>query len=144
MAVNLTEKSPDQLRLIDGVQLFTAQAGIKKAQHDDVTLMLLSPESTVAAVFTQNKFCAAPVRVAKRHLFNENGIRALIINTGNANAGTGASGEQHALQMCAAVAKSAGCLPEQVLPFSTGVILEPLPIQKIVDALLKIRQVDWG
>ncbi|CRZ19186.1 bifunctional glutamate N-acetyltransferase/amino-acid acetyltransferase ArgJ [Kingella kingae] len=144
MAVNLTEKSPDQLRLIDGVQLFTAQAGIKKAQHDDVTLMLLSPESTVAAVFTQNKFCAAPVRVAKRHLFNENGIRALIINTGNANAGTGASGEQHALQMCAAAAKSAGCLLEQVLPFSTGVILEPLPIQKIVDALLKIRQVDWG
>ncbi|CRZ21427.1 protein of unknown function [Kingella kingae] len=85
--------------------------------------MLLSPESTVAAVFTQNKFCAAPVRVAKRHLFNENGIRALIINTGNANAGTGASGEQHALQMCAAAAKSAGCLLEQVLPFSTGVIL---------------------
>lgn len=144
MAVNLTEKSPDQLLPIDGVQIYTAQAGIKKAAHDDVTLMVLSPESTVAAVFTQNRFCAAPVRVAKQHLFDEHGVRALIINTGNANAGTGASGEQHALQMCEAAAKSAGCLRQQVLPFSTGVILEPLPIQKIVDALPKMRPVDWG
>ena len=108
MAVNLIEKSPDQLHFIAGVQLFTAQAGIKKPQHDDVTLMLLSPESTVGAVFTQNKFCAAPVRVAKRHLFGGHGIRALVVNTGNANAGTGATGEQHALQMCEAAAKQAG------------------------------------
>ena len=105
MAVNLIEKSPDQLHFIAGVQLFTAQAGIKKPQHDDVTLILLSPESTVGAVFTQNKFCAAPVRVAKRHLFGGHGIRALVVNTGNANAGTGATGEQHALQMCEAAAR---------------------------------------
>ena len=144
MAVNLIEKSPDQLHFIAGVQLFTAQAGIKKPQHDDVTLMLLSPESTVGAVFTQNKFCAAPVRVAKRHLFGGHGIRALVVNTGNANAGTGATGEQHALQMCEAAAKQAGCKAEQVLPFSTGVILEPLPIQKIVAALPTARPVDWG
>ena len=144
MAVNLIEKSPDQLHFIAGVQLFTAQAGIKKPQHDDVTLMLLSPESTVGAVFTQNKFCAAPVRVAKRHLFGGHGIRALVVNTGNANAGTGAEGERHALQMCEAAAKQAGCKAEQVLPFSTGVILEPLPIQKIVAALPTARPVDWG
>ena len=144
MAVNLIEKSPDQLHFIAGVQLFTAQAGIKKPQHDDVTLMLLSPESTVGAVFTQNKFCAAPVRVAKRHLFGGHGIRALVVNTGNANAGTGATGEQHALQICEAAAKQAGCSAEQVLPFSTGVILEPLPIQKIVAALPTARPVDWG
>ena len=144
MAVNLIEKSPDQLHFIAGVQLFTAQAGIKKPQHDDVTLMLLSPESTVGAVFTQNKFCAAPVRVAKRHLFGGHGIRALVVNTGNANAGTGAEGERHALQMCEAAAKQAGCTAEQVLPFSTGVILEPLPIQKIVAALPTARPVDWG
>ncbi|WP_455038042.1 bifunctional glutamate N-acetyltransferase/amino-acid acetyltransferase ArgJ [Kingella denitrificans] len=144
MAVNLIEKSPDQLHFIAGVQLFTAQAGIKKPQHDDVTLMLLSPESTVGAVFTQNKFCAAPVRVARRHLFGGHGIRALVVNTGNANAGTGATGEQHALQMCEAAAKQAGCTAEQVLPFSTGVILEPLPIQKIVAALPTARPVDWG
>lgn len=143
MAVNLVEKTAQQLPAIDGVQLYTAQAGIKHAGRDDVTLMVLSPQSRVGAVFTQNRFCAAPVRVAAKHLAMGEDIRALIVNTGNANAGTGAEGQQHALRMCEAAAKAAGCAAEQVLPFSTGVILEPLPIGKIEAAVPNVRPADW-
>jgi len=83
MAVNLTEKTADQLLNIDGIQLFTARAGIKQTDRADLTLMVLSGGNTVGAVFTTNRFCAAPVHIAKSHLFDEDGVRAIIINTGN-------------------------------------------------------------
>lgn len=144
MAVNLTEKTADQLLNIDGIQLFTARAGIKQADRADLTLMVLSSGNTVGAVFTTNRFCAAPVHIAKSHLFDEDGVRAIIINTGNANAGTGAQGRIDAIETCAATAEQTGCKPSQVLPFSTGVILEPLPVYKIVAALPKMQPADWA
>ena len=144
MAVNLTEKTADQLLNIDGIQLFTARAGIKQTDRADLTLMVLSGGNTVGAVFTTNRFCAAPVHIAKSHLFDEDGVRAIIINTGNANAGTGAQGRIDAIETCAATAEQTGCKPSQVLPFSTGVILEPLPVGKIVAALAKMQPADWA
>ena len=144
MAVNLTEKTADQLLNIDGIQLFTARAGIKQTDRADLTLMVLSGGNTVGAVFTTNRFCAAPVHIAKSHLFDEDGVRAIIINTGNANAGTGAQGRIAAIETCAATAEQTGCKPSQVLPFSTGVILEPLPVGKIVAALPKMQPADWA
>ncbi|OFN30644.1 bifunctional glutamate N-acetyltransferase/amino-acid acetyltransferase ArgJ [Neisseria sp. CP9] len=144
MAVNLTEKTADQLLNIDGIQLFTACAGIKQADRADLTLMVLSGGNTVGAVFTTNRFCAAPVHIAKSHLFDEDGVRAIIINTGNANAGTGAQGRIDAIETCAATAEQTGCKPSQVLPFSTGVILEPLPVGKITAALPKMQPADWA
>ncbi len=144
MAVNLTEKTADQLLNIDGIQLFTARAGIKQTDRADLTLMVLSSGNTVGAVFTTNRFCAAPVHIAKSHLFDEDGVRAIIINTGNANAGTGAQGRIDAIETCAATAEQTGCKPSQVLPFSTGVILEPLPVGKIVAALPKMQPADWA
>lgn len=144
MAVNLTEKTADQLLNIDGIQLFTARAGIKQTDRADLTLMVLSGGNTVGAVFTTNRFCAAPVHIAKSHLFDEDGVRAIIINTGNANAGTGAQGRIDAIETCAATAEQTGCKPSQVLPFSTGVILEPLPVSKIVAALPKMQPADWA
>lgn len=143
MAVNLTEKTADQLLNIDGIQLFTARAGIKQTDRADLTLMVLSGGNTVGAVFTTNRFCAAPVHIAKSHLFDEDGVRAIIINTGNANAGTGAQGRIDAIETCAATAEQTGCKPSQVLPFSTGVILEPLPVGKITAALPKMQPADW-
>ena len=144
MAVNLTEKPADQLLNIDGIQLFTARAGIKQTDRADLTLMVLSGGNTVGAVFTTNRFCAAPVHIAKSHLFDEDGVRAIIINTGNANAGTGAQGRIDAIETCAATAEQTGCKPSQVLPFSTGVILEPLPVGKITAALPKMQPADWA
>ena len=144
MAVNLTEKTADQLLNIDGIQLFTARAGIKQTDRADLTLMVLSGGNTVGAVFTTNRFCAAPVHIAKSHLFDEDGVRAIIINTGNANAGTGAQGRIDAIETCAATAEQTGCKPSQVLPFSTGVILEPLPVSKIIAALPKMQPADWA
>lgn len=144
MAVNLTEKTADQLLNIDGIQLFTARAGIKQTDRADLTLMVLSGGNTVGAVFTTNRFCAAPVHIAKSHLFDEDGVRAIIINTGNANAGTGAQGRIDAIETCAASAEQTGCKPSQVLPFSTGVILEPLPVGKITAALPKMQPADWA
>ena len=144
MAVNLIEKTADQLLNIDGIQLFTARAGIKQTDRADLTLMVLSGSNTVGAVFTTNRFCAAPVHIAKSHLFDEDGVRAIIINTGNANAGTGAQGRIDAIETCAATAEQTGCKPSQVLPFSTGVILEPLPVGKITAALPKMQPADWA
>ena len=144
MAVNLIEKPADQLLNIDGIQLFTARAGIKQTDRADLTLMVLSGGNTVGAVFTTNRFCAAPVHIAKSHLFDEDGVRAIIINTGNANAGTGAQGRIDAIETCAATAEQTGCKPSQVLPFSTGVILEPLPVGKITAALPKMQPADWA
>ena len=144
MAVNLTEKTADQLLNIDGIQLFTARAGIKQTDRADLTLMVLAGGNTVGAVFTTNRFCAAPVHIAKSHLFDEDGVRAIIINTGNANAGTGAQGRIDAIETCAATAEQTGCKPSQVLPFSTGIILEPLPVGKITAALPKMQPADWA
>jgi len=144
MAVNYRETPAGQLQAIDGIRLFVGQAGIKKPQHDDLTLIQLSDGSTVGAVFTQNRFCAAPVRICKQHLFDADGVRALVINTGNANAGTGEEGRDRAMAVCEAAAEQAGCALTQVLPFSTGVILEPLPADKIIAALPKMRPADWA
>ena len=144
MAVRLTEKSPSELLSIDGVQVYVGQAGVKKADRDDLTLIVLNSQNTVGAVFTQNRFCAAPVYIAKSHLFDEDGVRALVINTGNANAGTGAQGRADAVEVCEAAARQVGCKPSQILPFSTGVILEPLPVQKIIGALPNVKPVHWS
>ncbi|MFN3751110.1 MAG: bifunctional glutamate N-acetyltransferase/amino-acid acetyltransferase ArgJ [Thiobacillus sp.] len=134
MPVNLVAPDPASLRPVAGVRLGIASAGIKKSGRRDLTLIELSPGSHVAGVFTQNRFCAAPVTVCRQHL--EGGdIRALVINTGNANAGTGEEGIHRARRTCEAVAALFGCRAENVLPFSTGVILEPLPIDKLLPAL---------
>lgn len=135
MPVNLTPPVAAELLPVNGVLLGTAEANIKKPDRKDLLLMQIDPQSTVAGVFTQNRFCAAPVTVAREHLAAGKGIRALLINTGNANAGTGESGMASARASCAAVAKLLGCAPEQVLPFSTGVIMEPLPLDRIVAGL---------
>ena len=134
MPVNLTAPDPASLLPVAGVRLGIASAGIKKPGRRDITLIELAAGSQVAGVFTQNRFCAAPVTLCKQHLATGN-IRALVINTGNANAGTGEEGLARARQTCDAVAQRMGCATENVLPFSTGVILEPLPVDKILPAL---------
>ena len=138
MTVNLPLPQKAALKPVKGFEMGIAEAGIKKANRKDLLVMTLAPGSQVAGVFTLNRFCAAPVQVCREHLAQEgrNGeIRALVVNTGNANAGTGESGMKHALETCAALAKDLKLNPEQILPFSTGVILEPLPIEKIITAL---------
>ena len=134
MPVNLTAPDPASLFPVAGIRLGIASAGIKKPGKRDLTLIELAPGTQVAGVFTQNRFCAAPVTLCKQHLAHGN-IRALVINTGNANAGTGEEGLKRARQTCEAVAKLMDCAAESILPFSTGVILEPLPINKILPAL---------
>jgi len=135
MPVNLQAPDPAALLPVAGVALGIASAGIKKPGRKDVLVMTVAPDSEVVGVFTQNRFCAAPVTVCKAHLHSESGIRALVVNTGNANAGTGEEGLRRARETCAALAGHLQISPEQVLPFSTGVILEPLPHEKIVAAL---------
>jgi glutamate N-acetyltransferase/amino-acid N-acetyltransferase len=135
MPVNLSVPDPASLTPVPGVELGIASAGIKKPGRKDVLVMRLAPDSEVVGVFTQNRFCAAPVTVCKEHLHAEAGVRALVVNTGNANAGTGEEGLRRARQTCAALAGELGLAPEQVLPFSTGVILEPLPVEKVIAAL---------
>ncbi|WP_114661640.1 bifunctional glutamate N-acetyltransferase/amino-acid acetyltransferase ArgJ [Polynucleobacter necessarius] len=140
MTVNLPLPKKSDLEPVKGFEMGIAEAGIKKANRKDLLVMTLAPGSQVAGVFTLNRFCAAPVQVCREHLAQEGRdgeIRALVVNTGNANAGTGEQGMKHALETCAALAKDLNIYPEQILPFSTGVILEPLPIQKIVSALPK-------
>lgn len=131
MPVRLSPPSAHALNAIPGVRLGVAEAHIRKANRRDLLLIELPENASIAAVFTQNRFCAAPVTVAKRHLTGGKAIRALIVNTGNANAGTGSEGEARALRSCEAVAKALGCDADQVLPFSTGVIMEPLPVERI-------------
>ena len=134
MPVNYATPAPDQLHPVAGVRLGVTEAGIRKANRRDLTLIELAPGSRVAGVFTQNRFCAAPVVICREHLRKE-GIRALVINTGIANAGTGAPGMAAARATCAAVAQQMGITADQVLPFSTGVILEPLPVDRLVAGL---------
>jgi len=138
MPVNYATPAPDQLFPVAGVRLGVAEAGIRKANRRDLTLIELAPGSRVAGVFTQNRFCAAPVHVCRAHLQQE-GIRALVINTGIANAGTGEPGMVSARRTCDAVAQLLGIVAEQVLPFSTGVILEPLPVERLVAGLPAAR-----
>jgi glutamate N-acetyltransferase/amino-acid N-acetyltransferase len=139
MPVNLTAPDPASLYSVPGVRLGIASAGIKKPGRKDITLIELAPNTRVAGVFTQNRFCAAPVTVCREQLAAGNDIRALIINTGNANAGTGEEGIRRSRQICQAVASEMGIDPENVLPFSTGVILEPLPVDKMLPALPEAR-----
>ena len=153
---------------MSGIELGYAEAGVRKPNRKDVLVMLLAPGATVAGVFTNNRFCAAPVQVCKAHLeglqiagladagdpaaAHSGGaagasIRALLINTGNANAGTGESGLADANATCVALAELLGCQPAQILPFSTGVILEPLPVARITAglpaALANLKQDHW-
>ncbi|NTV10721.1 MAG: bifunctional glutamate N-acetyltransferase/amino-acid acetyltransferase ArgJ [Zoogloea sp.] len=135
MPVNLATPKPADLLSVAGVRLGVTEAGIRKANRKDLTLIEVAPGSRVAGVFTQNRFCAAPVQVCKAHLAAGQGIRALVINTGIANAGTGEPGLAVANATCAAVGEQLGIAPEQVLPFSTGVILEPLPVERLITGL---------
>ena len=131
MPVNLASPDPAQIFPIEGVSLGVAEAGIRKANRKDLTVIRLEEGACVAGVFTQNRFCAAPVLVCREHLAAGSSIRAMLINTGNANAGTGVEGLQRARQACTTLANALGIAPNQVLPFSTGVIMEPLPIDRI-------------
>ncbi|MBM2885617.1 bifunctional glutamate N-acetyltransferase/amino-acid acetyltransferase ArgJ [Chromobacterium amazonense] len=144
MAVNLNPPQAGQLPAIAGVELLVAEAGIKTPGRKDVLVVKLDKGNTVAGVFTRNRFCAAPVRLCQQHLAAGVQIRALVVNTGNANAGTGVDGHNRALAVCQAVAEQNQLQVEQVLPFSTGVILEPLPADKIIQALPTLRQADWA
>jgi glutamate N-acetyltransferase/amino-acid N-acetyltransferase len=131
MPVNYATPAADQLLPVAGIRLGTAEAEIRKKNRRDLTLVALDDGCTVAGVFTQNRFCAAPVQLCRDHLAGGKGIRALVINTGIANAGTGEPGMLAARETCAAVGKLLGIGAEQVLPFSTGVILEPLPVDRL-------------
>jgi glutamate N-acetyltransferase/amino-acid N-acetyltransferase len=135
MPVNYRTPSALDLYPVDGVRLGVAEAVIRKADRHDLTLLSLAAGSRVAGVFTANRFCAAPVHVCRQHLALGNDIRALVINTGVANAGTGEDGWQAAVETCAAVSQLLGIDDRQVLPFSTGVILEPLPVDRLVAGL---------
>ena len=139
MAVNSPLPLASALKPVAGVEIGFAEAGIKKPNRKDVLVLKVAPTATVAGVFTLNRFCAAPVQIAKAHLAaaKESGkpIAALLINTGNANAGTGELGLSLANETCAALAAQLGCEASQILPFSTGVILEPLPAAKVIAGL---------
>jgi glutamate N-acetyltransferase/amino-acid N-acetyltransferase len=131
MPVNLPAPNPSELFPIAGVRIGITEAGIRKANRKDLTVFLLDAGASVSGVFTQNRFCAAPVQVCRTHLASGAGVRAMLINTGNANAGTGQEGLARAQRTCEALAGKLALSPEQVLPFSTGVIMEPLPVDRI-------------
>jgi glutamate N-acetyltransferase/amino-acid N-acetyltransferase len=147
MAVNLSAPDPATLLPVKGVRLGIAEAGIRKANRKDLMLITVSKGTRVAGVFTRNRFCAAPVTVAKAHL-QTGSIQALVVNTGCANAGTGEDGLARARQTCNEVAALIGCTPEQVLPFSTGVIMEPLPVERIAAGLPRciaaLAETNWA
>ena len=130
MAVNLPVPRAGDLHPVPGVRIGIAEAGIRKADRKDLAVVLIEPGASVAGVFTQNRFCAAPVQLCRDHLARGD-IRALVVNTGNANAGTGEDGLARARATCVALARNLEIAPEQVLPFSTGVIMEPLPVDRI-------------
>jgi glutamate N-acetyltransferase/amino-acid N-acetyltransferase len=143
MAVNLAPPDPAALLPVPGIELGVAMAAIRKANRKDLLVMRLAPGTAVAAIFTRNRFCAAPVTVARKHV--RNAVRALVVNTGNANAGTGANGIERAMAVCEALAGHLGCDARQILPFSTGVIMEPLPVERILTALPRalLSHDDW-
>ena len=131
MPVNLSAPDPATLFAVPGVRIGVAEAGVRKANRKDLTVVLIDEGAAVGGVFTQNRFCAAPVQVCREHLARGHGIRAMVINTGNANAGTGQDGLARTLQTCVALARELDIAPEEILPFSTGVIMEPLPVDRI-------------
>ena len=131
MPVNLSAPDPAALFAVPGVRIGVAEAGVRKANRKDLTVVLIDEGSAVGGVFTQNRFCAAPVQVCRDHLAANYGIRAMVINTGNANAGTGEDGLMRTRSTCIALARHLEIAPEQILPFSTGVIMEPLPVDRI-------------
>lgn len=135
MPVNLTATDPSSLRPVAGLRIGVAEAGVRKANRKDVTVVLLDDGAAVAGVFTQNRFCAAPVQICRQHLAAGHDIRAILVNTGNANAGTGDDGLARAQATCVALAQHLEVAPEQILPFSTGVIMEPLPSDRIIAGL---------
>lgn len=135
MSVNLSAPVAAELLAVNGVRIGVTEAGVRKANRKDLTVFLLDEGAAVAGVFTQNRFCAAPVQVSREHLAAGKGIRAMVVNTGNANAGTGADGLARARATCAALARELNLAPEQILSFSTGVIMEELPVDRIVAGL---------
>ena len=147
MAVNLHIPSDDAVYPVAGIEIGVTQAGIRKADRRDLTVFRLSEGTSVGGVFTRNRFCAAPVLVCQAHLKSDLGIRALVINTGNANAGTGEPGLKAAQQTCEALAALLDLDSAQILPFSTGVILEPLPVDRLKaglpGALKDLRANNW-
>ncbi len=147
MPVNLSAVDPRDLHAVAGVRIGVAMAGVRKANRRDLVVFALDAGSAVAGVFTQNRFCAAPVQVCREHLATGH-IRALVVNTGNANAGTGADGLVRARRTCASLAALMGLQPAQVLPFSTGVIMETLPVERIEAglpaALAALQPAHWG
>jgi glutamate N-acetyltransferase / amino-acid N-acetyltransferase len=149
MPVNLSAPNPADLHPVPGVRLGIAEAGVRKANRKDLTVVLLEPGASVSGVFTQNRFCAAPVQVCRENLAAKGAsIRAMLINTGNANAGTGADGLARTRRSCAALAQALKIAPEQILPFSTGVIMEPLPVERIEAglpaALADAKEDNWA
>ena len=150
MPVNLSAPDPKSLLPVSGVALGVAEANIRKPGRKDLLVIHLDDGAKVAGVFTQNRFCAAPVVITRQHLSMLDpgaSIRALVVNTGNANAGTGKDGLAHARQTCAGLAELLGCTSIQVLPFSTGVIMEPLPVERITAGLpacvADLREDNW-
>jgi len=139
MPVNYRPPSPEELLPVPGISLGTAAARIKGWSRDDLLLVALAPGAQAAGVFTQNRFCAAPVTVCREHLRTATSIAALVVNAGNANAGTGEQGLSDARATCAAAARLLGCKADAVLPFSAGVIMEPLPLDRIIAALPACR-----
>ena len=135
MPVNYATPAPEALHPVAGIRLGTAEAGIRKKNRRDLTLVECAPGSRAAGVFTQNRCCAAPVTLCREHLAASSDLRALVINTGIANAATGEQGMRAARSTCDAVAKILGCTPQDVLPFSTGVILEHLPVDILIAGL---------
>jgi len=137
--VNLKAPVAEHLHAVAGLRIGSTEAGVRKVHRKDVTVFLLEEGAAVAGVFTQNRFCAAPVQVCREHLASGNGsgggIRALVVNTGVANAGTGEQGLLDARRTCLELAAQLGVQPQQILPFSTGVIMEPLPVDRIVAGL---------
>jgi glutamate N-acetyltransferase/amino-acid N-acetyltransferase len=148
MPVNLSAPDPAALHPVAGVQMGITMAGVRKAHRRDLTVFLLAPGSSVAGVFTQNRFCAAPVQICRERLTGGSAVRALVINTGNANAGTGEDGLARARSVCRALAGQLAIAPEEVLPFSTGVIMETLPNERIEAALpavvADLKADQWG
>ncbi len=135
MPVNLPLPQAADLHPVPGVRIGVVEAGVRKANRKDLTVVLVDEGASVSGVFTQNRFCAAPVQVCREHLAAGQGIRAMVINTGNANAGTGEDGLARTRASCEALASHLGCTPAQILPFSTGVIMEPLPVDRIIAGL---------
>jgi glutamate N-acetyltransferase / amino-acid N-acetyltransferase len=148
MAVNLLPPDPKSLYPVAGVRLGIAEAGIKKPNRKDLLIISLDDTAEVAGVFTRNRFCAAPVTLCKQRLANGKPMRALVVNTGNANAGTGEDGMRRAQSVCVELARLLDSDPAQILPFSTGVIMEPLPVERIAAGLPRavsaLASNDWA